>query len=398
MTQDQCEKLVEDFMAIILCYLGKSYFFNLWIFFARSTVYDISMGNFSHKKIVRTIVLKIIYTIANKYNGKINRIKIFYCLPILFSLISGCASNQEEIIGINFNDKFNTSKKWIGLDHERLVDEMYSAGFNAVRIPIKVSDKIKNKDEKIKFFNSLDDFSKKLIEKNFLVVIDLHDDYYSNPPVMSDHSDLLLAWGEIISVFKKYNENLVYEILNEPHGINIKNNWNNIQESVIEKIRKEDSNKKRKIIVTPHGWSDILSYKNFKKINQENLIYTFHYYEPFIFTHQGAYWTKNYYPVGAIWQDAASELKIVRDFLLMNAISPSSNIVLGEFGVIKLAKDDVSKHKWINVVKREAKRNGYWSFYWSMNGDFGIYDEKNFCWDKNVLLGLTGGGYAKFCK
>ena len=329
--------------------------------------------------------------------NKFSFLKILVYSSILFLLISGCASNQSEVKGINFNDKFNTSKKWIGLDHDQLVDEIYSAGFNAVRIPIKVSDKINNEDEKIKFFSSLEDFSNKLMAKNLLVVIDLHDNFYSNPSVESDWSDLLLAWSEIIKVFKKYDEKLVYEILNEPHGVNIEKNWIDMQESVIKKIRKEDGNKRRKIIVTPHGWSDISSYKNFKKINQENIFYTFHYYEPFLFTHQGAYWTKNHYPVGAVWRGKISELKIVRDFLLMSVISPSGNIVLGEFGVINLAKDDVSKREWINVVKREAKKNGYWSFYWSMNGDFGIYDEKNNCWNKSALLELTGGGYAKLC-
>ena len=85
-----------------------------------------------------------------------------------------------------------------------------------------------------------------------------------------------------------YSGYVFYEVLNEPHGI-ADGVWGSIQQSVIDAIRTEDA--VHYIIVGGANWN---SYNNLSALplySDTKLIYTFHFYDPFVFTHQGASWS-----------------------------------------------------------------------------------------------------------
>ena len=96
------------------------------------------------------------------------------------------------------------------------------------------------------------------------------------------------VWLQMALHYKDKSDNILYEILNEPHGISHER-WNTIQGEVIETIRTVDST--HTIIV---GGADFNSYNSLNKMptyEDDNLIYTFHFYDPFVLSHQGASWT-----------------------------------------------------------------------------------------------------------
>ena len=77
--------------------------------------------------------------------------------------------------------------------------------------------------------------------------------------------------------------NIAFEILNEVKMVDPVV-WNDLAERTIKAIRK--LNKSRKIIVGTIAWNNVYYLKDQRIFDDENVIYTFHMYDPSEFTHQ----------------------------------------------------------------------------------------------------------------
>ncbi|MFC2084682.1 cellulase family glycosylhydrolase [Bacteroidota bacterium] len=99
---------------------------------------------------------------------------------------------------------------------------------------------------------------------------------------------LIAVWQQMAEHYKDRSTLIYYEILNEPYGID-DTVWNAMQQQTIDAIRAIDP--VHTIIVGP---ANMYSYNNLSlmlEYDDDNLIYTFHFYDPFLFTHQGSSWT-----------------------------------------------------------------------------------------------------------
>ena len=90
------------------------------------------------------------------------------------------------------------------------------------------------------------------------------------------------------------NEGVVFELLNEVREIE-PGLWNDLAEKTINAIRRV--NKTRKIIVGSTSWNNPNKLHVLKVFDDENVIYTFHMYDPSEFTHQRSvlHWRHLYY-------------------------------------------------------------------------------------------------------
>ncbi len=95
------------------------------------------------------------------------------------------------------------------------------------------------------------------------------------------------VWSQMAMTFNGRSEFLCYEVLNEPHGI-ADALWNEVQQSVVETIRQVDTT--HYIVIGPAGWNSYNNLSAMPAYEDDKLIYTFHFYDPFLFTHQGATW------------------------------------------------------------------------------------------------------------
>lgn len=82
---------------------------------------------------------------------------------------------------------------------------------------------------------------------------------------------------------------LVFELLNEV-VLPTSDPWNRLAHRVFEMIRAIDAD--RWLMVGGNEWSVPRSLKELELFKDERVFYTFHFYEPFPFTHQKAYWIK----------------------------------------------------------------------------------------------------------
>jgi endoglucanase len=201
--------------------------------------------------------------------------------------------------------------------------------------------------------------------------------------------------------------------------------WNQIQQQVIDAIRAVDQT--HTIIVGPAGWNSYNNLKFMPEYEDDNLIYTFHFYDPFVFTHQGASWTDPSlkslsgvpfpYYAGDIpvcppelentWVSTeladyrhigfADHVKELIDIAADFQTTRNVPLFCGEFGVYMPNNDDESYLYWYCHVRSYLELKG---ISWTMldyKGDFGLFKhgtEKLIDYDLNIpfvrSLGLTG--------
>jgi len=95
---------------------------------------------------------------------------------------------------------------------------------------------------------------------------------------------LTKIWPQMANRYKGHSSYIFYEVLNEPYGITTKV-WGQIQQKAIDAIRAIDTT--HTIIIGGSAWNSYNELQNLPVYSDTNLIYTFHFYDPFIFTTQG---------------------------------------------------------------------------------------------------------------
>ncbi len=266
------------------------------------------------------------------------------------------------------------------------------AGFNAVRIPVCFSEHLGRGPEYLInniFFNQVDEVIAWGLESGLIVILELHNfpELMANP--IDEKEKFLAIWKQISERYQHMPPTLFFELLNEPHQNLDSQLWNQLIKDSIHLVREKNEN--RKILIEGVNYSDYASLSMLDLPKDDNLIATFHFYDPFDFTHQGASWVAGSSAwLGTTWQGTQSEKQEITQMLdLVVSWSNSHQIplIMGEFGVINKA-DPTSRVNWIQTIAFEAeKRNISW-FYWGFCSNFGIYDCQNETWDVKALESL----------
>ena len=134
----------------------------------------------------------------------------------------------------------------------------------------------------------------KLEKAGMAVLWDLHDNGQMKLDAPDhDNSGFIKFWQSIASHYKgKSEESVVFELLNEPIFQKNPDVWYKLQAKTVAAIREIDPN--RTMLVASTGWNGIDTLLSMKPLEEKNLIYSFHCYDPFTFTHQGASWAGDF--------------------------------------------------------------------------------------------------------
>ena len=172
-----------------------------------------------------------------------------------------------------------------------------SMGVDIIRLPIHFANLMEPVNTGKVYdivFEKLDQVCDWAEKYQIYLVIDDHSfnsqEEQKNPPNAESYKKHLGAvWPQIAQRYKDRSEYIIYEIANEPMGNgDIPAKWYKIQQDMINLIRKYDA--KRAIVVTSPNWSSIDTLVKMKPYKDPNLIYTFHFYEPYMFCQQGCDW------------------------------------------------------------------------------------------------------------
>jgi len=253
-------------------------------------------------------------------------------------------------------------------------------GFNSVRVPIRWN---AHADEKAPyiidpaFFERVDWVVENAVKQDLAVILDFHH-YLEMMERPGENKDRFLAiWAQIAEHYRDAPDSVYFELLNEPNGsLSNTSAWNQILSEAIKEIR--ETNPRRTIIIGPGNWNSIASLYSLElPAEDRNLIVTFHYYEPFKFTHQGAEWVTNSDPwLGTTWTGTDQQKKEIAINLNMAKSWADKNhrpIFMGEFGAYSKADMD-SRARWTTFMARSAEERGFSWAYWEFCAGFGVYD------------------------
>ena len=266
-----------------------------------------------------------------------------------------------------------------------------AAGFDTVRIPARFDDRSLAKPPYTIEPAWLDQVQKTVdqaLHEGLKVILDSH--HFA--PI---HTDPLAAqpwhtavWAQIAPRFKDYpTDRLWFELENEPHDKFDDSNLRAVLDPALAAVRK--SNPTRPVIIGGQKWSGIDSLATLTLPDDPNVYPTFHYYDPFDFTHQGASWVApNIPPVGRQYGTQADARLLETDVAKIKAYAARTDLMpfMGESGAYEAHIPLAQRVAYTRAVHDAFVPAGIPVCQWAYANTFPFYDRKAGQW----LPGMRG--------
>lgn len=246
------------------------------------------------------------------------------------------------------------------------------AGFDTVRLPVRVSAHWNDGIDPA-FLARMDEVIGWAREAGLRVILDLHhfEELMQDPDA---HSDIFLAiWQELAEHYRDAPDDLIFELLNEPSENLTTAKAITLFTRAVPLIR--EGHPDRWIIIGGGNWSDEAELAALPTFD-DRTVHTFHFYDPYTFTHQQAEWIETPLPPST-WGD--EDLEKTREQLERGLNHSGAPVFLGEFGVYDRApiKDAVA---WLAFVREAAESAGVGWCVWSFTQTFSTYDRETDDW------------------
>ena len=307
-------------------------------------------------------------------------------------------------------------------------------GFDFVRIPIdevQFWDEQGNKlPEAWDLLNNALDWSK---EHNLRAIVDLHiirahyfnavneDDKAANTLFTSEESQegLINLWRQLSEFLKdRSNDWVAYEFMNEPVAPEHEQ-WNQLVAKVHKALRELEP--QRTLVVGSNMWQGHETMKYLKvPEGDKNIILSFHYYNPMLLTHYGAWWSPlcaaykgkvNYPGVLVSKEDYDAAPAAIKDQLkpfteevwnidkireqFKDAIEAAKKYDLqlfcGEWGVYEPVDRELAYNWYRDMLTVFDEFNIAWTT-WCYDADFGFWDQQRHCYKDYPLVELLMSG------
>jgi len=284
---------------------------------------------------------------------------------------------------------FSNVKKW-GFDHVRIPVDSYLF-FTDDEDPIE--NRIKNLDRAA-------ELSKK---NNLKMILDLHEcpghDFSeaTKTPVQKifvQGDDVYIKKAQKIWAYlaERYghNEHVLFETLNEPVAPTPQI-WNDVKDILCKEIRSHAP--KSTIITGSNMWNWPNMFNSLTPFDDDNMVYSVHFYEPLLFTHQKAPWMlsspeireeRTYpddYGQGFIRKYGFTQSagkwdreRFAKEFEPVSAFSKKYNapVICNEFGVYTPVELNAQLHWYEDILSVLKEMNIGFSYWNYKNLDFGI--------------------------
>lgn len=255
----------------------------------------------------------------------------------------------------------------------------------------------------------LDQVVQKALSLDLAVILDFHPDtQYAHQLVTSDPAvtAFFRLWAQIADHYGSIDQDRIFfEVMNEFDSPD-HYRWSGILQDAVRVIRLHAPSST--IIVSGAMFADIWDLVKLPTIPDSNLIYNFHYYEPHIFTHQGAWWSTGVWhdlhnvpfpsSIASVSQTTGQEdddysrwmlLQYAEDHWDANHIEGDITfaaewarkrnvpLICDEFGAYRNFSKPEDRERWITAVRTALEKNKIGWAMWDYEGGFGVVYKEN---------------------
>jgi endoglucanase len=259
------------------------------------------------------------------------------------------------------------------------------------------------------YLGYLDAAVKMILDQGLAVILDMHPESDFKQKLVADDGFVEQFedfWRAFARHYSNTNPDVVFfEILNEPE-FRDRYRWEGVQSLLAMAIR--EGAPAHTIIVAGANWSADNELLFMEPLHDPNIIYNFHFYDPHIFTHQGATWTTNFnhyiaelpYPstpenvrtAANLIPDAVNRLAAIRygldrwnreridaEFDQVAAWGKRWGVPLtcNEFGVYRKTSGPEARAAWISDVRSALEKRGIGWTMWDYAGGFAVVNKQN---------------------
>jgi endoglucanase len=274
-------------------------------------------------------------------------------------------------------------------------------GFKSIRLPVAFSFFQSANIPDGEILTHIDNMVKNCRLYGFKLVICYHSGKLTDSNYLNETPKISDLWLKLAKRYAhKYENTLFFEIYNEPPPIDPQI-WKDAAYNIVTAIRRVD--KERTLIVGASNYNSIYELSRFIRLADENIIYTFHFYEPFLFTHQGAEWIGNQVAtVGVPFPYSAENFPAINpksvntngqknynmyakdgnDQSVNDKLSIVKNwgqkydvpLLCGEYGVYNKYADLASRCRYIKAVRQTLKKLNIPGILWDYNSNFSVFN------------------------
>jgi endoglucanase len=263
-------------------------------------------------------------------------------------------------------------------------DRIAKAGFNTIRLPVRWATRTGTEPPYAidpVFMARVKQVVGEARAAGLNIILNSHHfEELHKDPSDANIARLAAMWTQIAAKFADQPDaNLWFEIENEPHDKFNDTNLLKVLSPALAEIRK--TNPTRAVIIGGEMWSGINSLKTLKLPDDANIVPTFHYYDPFLFTHQGATWVDPSPPMGREYgtdedqKNLAADVQKIRDYIAQTGKIP----FMGEFG----ANSTIStpeRVKYQKTVRVAFDAVGIGMCAWAYTNTFPLWDHNKKAW------------------
>lgn len=288
-----------------------------------------------------------------------------------------------------------------------------SMGFDHVRFPIEPAPLLaETPDPSIlntTYMQYVDSALDMILATGLAVIIDIHPSDEFKLRMNRDErgvESFAKFWRAFATHLSKRDPEFVFlETINEPM-VEDGYRWYGIQAKLIGAIR--DGAPNHTIIAGGHRWSGLYEMLFLEPYADPNVIYNFHFYEPFAFTHQGATWAgpnlpfyKNVpypsspeavrlvldsvedepakYNLLRYGEDNWNAGRIDRELALAAAWAAKHRVYItcNEFGAFRKVTKPADRVAWVHDMRMALEKNGIGWTMWDYAGGFAVVNKSN---------------------
>lgn len=272
----------------------------------------------------------------------------------------------------NALDSPNVEGEWGYVINEPDLDWVAAQGFDTVRLPVRFSTRWDGAIDPV-FLARVDQVIGQAQDRGLRVILDLHhfEEIMSDPKGQEDK--FLAIWAELASHYAGAGPDLIFELLNEPSDQLTTARATALYAKALPMIRKTHPD--RWIIVGGGDWSGVSSLAEMPAYGPREIV-TFHFYDPYPFTHQQAGWLAEPPPARG-WGNEADRAELAA--LFQEVAAYQGPLFLGEFGSYEdTAQAD--RNRWTNTVIRAAEAQGIGWCVWAIQSGFRLRDPQTGDW------------------